>query len=548
MAKIKGLWKFNSRTYSACDFDEQVNFTINGRLSLFTRIRSYYFSSISGAGNEIQGFFGKVTEQIGSYTNQTFSNIAYDNGLDFGCVEQDVSDTFYTWLTAHATQQTSAYVESATTTATYKFDTQSATLLNAAFGWGTDANGPYYYAIIPLELGKTYTVTLSLQDVTSSARFRCFTADTDTIGSAKVIRRSTNHNGASNGLTLKFVADVSENFLICYGGSASGGEVLVTYTSDETPKTLITYNNETIATLEAGQTATIKTAETEVEYDIVVKAGNAEKVVSTHALYNGVKLPKISAGVLALYPYAFIGLVQSTGKYQILASKNPMYFANNQITRQNNDTEPFLYCTADELSWTYGTSGNYIWSVDTDRIIIWSNHNIPRGSATATDIYYEGTEPVPIEETETIPIVITYDGNEIAALEVGQTATVKCANTEADFDIVVKAESTKPSAPTVSGKWVLHGTIHPPTGSDSAMFFVSFQVNGIDAVAVSVGRNASGFQFAHVYDTNGVSTQIYHRYYGGWDDEAYKTWDFGTIEQIVTEEFLTWLKANATKQ
>lgn len=34
--------------------------------------------------------------------------------------------------------------------------------------------------------------------------------------------------------------------------------------------TVITYNNETIATLEAGQTATIKTAETEVEHDIVI--------------------------------------------------------------------------------------------------------------------------------------------------------------------------------------------------------------------------------------------------------------------------------------
>ena len=38
--------------------------------------------------------------------------------------------------------------------------------------------------------------------------------------------------------------------------------------------TVITYNGSTIATLEAGQTATIKTAETEVDHDIIVKAGS----------------------------------------------------------------------------------------------------------------------------------------------------------------------------------------------------------------------------------------------------------------------------------
>lgn len=117
----------------------------------------------------------------------------------------------------------------------------------------------------------------------------------------------------------------------------------------------------------------------------------------THFLYNGVRLPRIPESVLASYPYAFIGLVQSTGKYQILASKDPMYFDNVRMKRQNSDSEPYLNCVAGDASWTTGTSGNYSWSIDADRILIWSNHDIPNGSATATDIYFEGTDPVPTD-------------------------------------------------------------------------------------------------------------------------------------------------------
>ena len=112
--------------------------------------------------------------------------------------------------------------------------------------------------------------------------------------------------------------------------------------------------------------------------------------------YNGVLLPELPADVLASYPYAFIGFIASTGKYQILASANPMYFdtTNSNIARQNSNTEPFLYCLESDEAWTVGTSGNYGWSIDSDRQLIWSNHDIPSGSATATEIYFNGSEPV----------------------------------------------------------------------------------------------------------------------------------------------------------
>lgn len=117
---------------------------------------------------------------------------------------------------------------------------------------------------------------------------------------------------------------------------------------------------------------------------------------ATHYYYNGVRLPAIPEDVLAEYPYVFIGLVQSTGRYQILASVQPMYFGNNgYISRQNGNTEPFIHCAEGDNVWTAGTSGNYGWSITTDRILVWSNHDLPNGSATATEIYFSGTYAVP---------------------------------------------------------------------------------------------------------------------------------------------------------
>ena len=62
---------------------------------------------------------------------------------------------------------------------------------------------------------------------------------------------------------------------------------------EEPTATVITYNGSTIASLEAGQTATIKTAETEVDYDIVVKAGEQKEpsLQEKTATENGDVLP-----------------------------------------------------------------------------------------------------------------------------------------------------------------------------------------------------------------------------------------------------------------
>lgn len=95
----------------------------------------------------------------------------------------------------------------------------------------------------------------------------------------------------------------------------------------------------------------------------------------------------------------------------------------------------------------------------------------------------------------------------------------------------------------INGIWVFNGS---KISKHTAFFLyeVRFQVNGIDVQKVHIQKNSYGYIGIQI---NGTETTIYHDYtYGGWVDEAYKTWDFGTTEQEVTDEFYAWVTANAT--
>ena len=114
----------------------------------------------------------------------------------------------------------------------------------------------------------------------------------------------------------------------------------------------------------------------------------------THALYNGVRLPRIPESVLASYPYAFISRVDEHSRYDILFSKGVWYYDGSaRLTNNVSDSEPYYKLVDGTDEWVAGPSGNYGTPVAT-RPVIWSNHDIPNGSATATDIYFEGTDPV----------------------------------------------------------------------------------------------------------------------------------------------------------
>lgn len=117
--------------------------------------------------------------------------------------------------------------------------------------------------------------------------------------------------------------------------------------------------------------------------------------------YNGVVLPEIPVDVLAEYPYAWIRNNDRTGYYDLCLSSS-LWYASDAVTistdsynttgiqwyriTKNTPEEAWVFNQA----WT--SSGGF--GNESDRHIMWSNHDIPNGSATATEIYFEGSEPV----------------------------------------------------------------------------------------------------------------------------------------------------------
>ena len=114
--------------------------------------------------------------------------------------------------------------------------------------------------------------------------------------------------------------------------------------------------------------------------------------------YNGVKLPEIPADALAEYPYAWIRNNKTTAQYQLIMSATGFYY-NDTLIRDKNDAISKQYNISiwdtSATDWVDANNGTYgSWGLDTNRTILWSNHDIPNGSATATDIYFKGSEPI----------------------------------------------------------------------------------------------------------------------------------------------------------
>lgn len=131
------------------------------------------------------------------------------------------------------------------------------------------------------------------------------------------------------------------------------------------------------------------------------------EVYYTHFLYNGVRLPRIPDNILKDYPYATIRETTAKGYYDLYVSASGFYFGiyggRFPVGYDNNGANIANYqipISADmnTAKWTYKeTKYNYFDIQDSGYSLLWSNHDIPNGSATATDIYFEATELVPID-------------------------------------------------------------------------------------------------------------------------------------------------------
>lgn len=115
--------------------------------------------------------------------------------------------------------------------------------------------------------------------------------------------------------------------------------------------------------------------------------------------YNGVLLPEIPADVLAQHPYCLIRENKTTGYYDLNFANGVWYLRNDSAIAPSISTNYPYYrlpieTAADYEEWEFYQTTSNAFTVDESRPVLWSNHDIPNGSATATEIYFYGSEPV----------------------------------------------------------------------------------------------------------------------------------------------------------
>ena len=116
-----------------------------------------------------------------------------------------------------------------------------------------------------------------------------------------------------------------------------------------------------------------------------------------HYISHGVLLPEIPQDVLAEYPYCWIRKDGDNSKYNLVFSKTKWYY-NNGLSKGTSDNIPYYSITFSECDtaeeWTNVEYSANSFGISATRTVIWSNHDIPNGSATSTSIYFHRSEPI----------------------------------------------------------------------------------------------------------------------------------------------------------
>lgn len=146
------------------------------------------------------------------------------------------------------------------------------------------------------------------------------------------------------------------------------------------------------------------------DYDVPLGSSDSEEIYfpaspwsvemqadATHFYYNGVRLPKIPEELLVEYPYVFIR--KGATRYDVVFSTTKYWYQESDGTGRNSDgTVKNYWLTFEDmvagLTWSHRNDSRYYWE-DFATEYLWSNYDVPNGSATSTTIYKYGTLAVP---------------------------------------------------------------------------------------------------------------------------------------------------------
>ena len=124
-----------------------------------------------------------------------------------------------------------------------------------------------------------------------------------------------------------------------------------------------------------------------------------------YCFYNGVKLPELPS---TAYAYCWIRKNDNTQHYDLLFTRVVGYYdgsavgivygANMATTEVAHYRVAYANANTADSCEHFETSAGW-YALDENRTVMWSNHYIPNGSLTATEMYFDGSEAIPEVES-----------------------------------------------------------------------------------------------------------------------------------------------------
>ena len=115
--------------------------------------------------------------------------------------------------------------------------------------------------------------------------------------------------------------------------------------------------------------------------------------------YNGILLPEIPSSALATNPYAAIRKNESTGYYDLILAIQPFYYdvSEKRLIDDGGQTDLWyrisLSSASNATSWGSAQSHSYKgWTVDANRTVVWSNHDISIDNDSSLPVYSRASE------------------------------------------------------------------------------------------------------------------------------------------------------------
>lgn len=192
----------------------------------------------------------------------------------------------------------------------------------------------------------------------------------------------------------------------------------------------------------------------------------------TKYYYNGVLLPEIPA--VEGYGYVAIRYDEANSRIDCIFSQETFYYTGSTIRNTAGSSyRRYIASISNPVEWAESSDTSYQgWTIATNRRLLWSNHDIPNGSATSATVYFPATYPMPESTTGKCK----YNGEEAPSIPVDVLAEypyiyMTTAKAFAAFSVrpyfystssypsTLKADGPGVIYKLVDGKWMLNESL-----------------------------------------------------------------------------------------